>query len=181
MRFIPAFGAFLGILAGPPWAHAAATWLPADNDRVELAAPALAGSQLDELRGGFQLPGGQSLAFGLERTVRIDGTTVAMQRLSIPDIAAAVAQGTQAKWEVINLGSNTATSIANGALQSSWTQAGTTILNSSQLPLQLVQNTVNNRQIQTLTTINVAAPVLSAYQNMQLMEGVRNATVLTLH
>ena len=104
-----------------------------------------------------------------------------MQRLSIPDIGAAIAQGTQAKWIVTNPGGSAITSLANGALQSALTQAGTTILSSSQQPLLVVQNAVDNRLIQTLTTISVAVPSLSAYQNMRLMEGVRNATVLTLH
>lgn len=181
MRAIPALGVSLCILTSPLPVHAAEAWLPADSDRVELAAPALAGGQLDELRGGFQVPGGQTFAFGLERTVLVDGTTIAMQRLSIPDIGAAIAQGTQAKWIVTNPGGSAITSLANGALQSALTQAGTTILSSSQQPLLVVQNAVDNRLIQTLTTISVAVPSLSAYQNMRLMEGVRNATVLTLH
>ena len=179
MRAIPALGVSLCILTSPLPVHAAEAWLPADSDRVELAAPALAGGQLDELRGGFQVPGGQTFAFGLERTVLVDGSTVAMQRLSIPDIGAAIAQGTQAKWIVTNPGGSAITSLANGALQSALTQAGTTILSSSQQPLLVVQNVVDNRLIQTLTTISVAVPSLSAYQNMRLMEGVRNATVLT--
>ena len=181
MRAIPALGVSLCILTSPLPVHAAEAWLPADSDRVELAAPALAGGQLDELRGGFQVPGGQTFAFGLERTVLVDGSTVAMQRLSIPDIGAAIAQGTQAKWIVTNPGGSAITSLANGALQSALTQAGTTILSSSQQPLLVVQNAVDNRLIQTLTTISVAVPSLSAYQNMRLMEGVRTATVLTLH
>jgi hypothetical protein len=57
---------------------------PARADQVWTA---LEDTQLDALRGGFALPDGWLLSFGIERTVRVDGEVMIRSALRIPDLA----------------------------------------------------------------------------------------------
>src|SRR3546814_1663372 len=50
-------------------------WVPVD--------PAL----LDDLRGGFQLPSGLLVSFGIERVAWVNGELVSYLRVDIPDVA----------------------------------------------------------------------------------------------
>ena len=56
-------------------ARADQLWTPLDD------------AQLAELRGGFALPNGWLLSFGIERTVLVDGEVVTRSALHIPDLS----------------------------------------------------------------------------------------------
>lgn len=58
----------------------------ADADEVDFGTP-LPPERLDELRGGFNLPSGLSVGFGFERTVTVNGQTVIVQSVTIPDLS----------------------------------------------------------------------------------------------
>ncbi|GAB1595099.1 hypothetical protein [Lysobacter claricitrinus] len=59
---------------------------PARADEVDLGPP-VPQDRLDQLRGGFDLPSGLSVAFGFERLVTLNGQVVLTQTVTIPDIS----------------------------------------------------------------------------------------------
>lgn len=64
------------LLVGGAVAHADPTdgWIAVDD------------TELEQARGGFELPGGMLVSLGVERLVSINGTVVANTHFSIPDM-----------------------------------------------------------------------------------------------
>lgn len=63
-----------GAASAPAAAETAADWTPVDE------------AQLEQLRGGFSLPGGLQVSLGIERLVSINGDVVARTRLDIANL-----------------------------------------------------------------------------------------------
>ena len=55
---------------------------------VELTA--MSDNKLDRMRGGFSLPNGLQISFGIERAVYVNGNLVSTTSLNIVDLAKAV-------------------------------------------------------------------------------------------
>jgi hypothetical protein len=137
-----------------------------------LAAPAPARAQdallgdplpperLDDLRGGYALPGGLSIAFGLERTVAINGELVVAQRIDIPDLSRMTAEQAQqlaalAQGQTLQVGGATTVTPGIGTL--------------------VIQNALDGQQIQATTTLHTAVNTLNLLQSLNFNQSLSDA------
>lgn len=127
--------------------------------------------ELDSLRGGYAMPGGPVMSFGIEQAVYVDGQLVSRQNLNITDIGKAV-QEAALQSHAAGAGPIPGTRIGDPQT------AGVTSVVRTLLPTTVtVQNSVDGRLIQTMTTLNVAAPSLSAFRASQLSRSIDQATL----
>lgn len=147
--------------------------LPADEPMAEAADTAaefagetlVAAAELDNLRGGFTAPSGLTFSFGIERAVFINGELQATQTLNLNNLgqvtgslpATASALGSTL---VIQNGPNNTAEIAN--------------LGGNAVPL-IIQNTLDNQTISTVTTINATVPSLSTLRSIEQMRAITDA------
>ncbi|MGB0128665.1 MAG: hypothetical protein WBP72_13590 [Rhodocyclaceae bacterium] len=130
---------------------------------------ALAPSELDSKRGGFETDGGLQFSFGIERAVYINGQLVTTQTLNNLDLrggagnqiaSAATAAGQQ--LTVIQNGDPT----RNGFSIPSTAASGT-----------VIQNNLNNQTILTETKINASVNSLQALRSIELGDQLRQALI----
>jgi hypothetical protein len=120
--------------------------------------------RLDDMRGGFDLPSGLLVSFGISRAAFVNGNLVAQTSFNIPDIANMTAQQAQMLANVnvgalIQVGPHN--SVQQGAMPA--------------LTGALIQNTLNDQQIQALTTINTSVNTLSAFKAMNFLSTLNSA------
>lgn len=137
-----------------------------DSDRAWSSPDLVAVSdrRLDNMRGGFDLPSGLVVSFGISREAFVNGTPVLSTSFNIPNIAQMTPQQAQTLASA-----NTSTLIQNG-LNNTVQPGGLPALTGS-----VIQNTLNNQQIQALTTINTSVNSLSTFQAMNLSTTLNNA------
>lgn len=124
---------------------------------------ALAPSRLGTLRGGYALPSGLTVSFGIERAVFVNGALVASTRLQLDDIGRMSAADARALADasaplvVRNGDGNVAPvgSLPNGTL--------------------LIQNTLDNQSIQSLTTLNVGVDSLGLFKSLNVNAALQDA------
>ena len=139
---------------------AGACSLSAHADQVWTAAP---DDVLADMRGGFALPGGLLVSFGIVRTVLVDGQVVAQTAFQIPDVRSITAD--QARL----LGSQGLTLVQSGA--------GNTFqpVQPSTLTGLVIQNTQSHRQLQAITEITATANTLRMLQGLNLNQTLSDA------
>ncbi|WP_372017325.1 hypothetical protein [Pseudoxanthomonas sp. 10H] len=121
-------------------------------------------ARLDAMRGGFQLPSGQVLSFGIERVVHVNDVQVARTSVRIPDVSAIDAGQAQALAEfnngvVVQVGGGNHFDPTRGA-------GGITI-----------QNTLDNQRILTLTHVEVGMGALGVLQELNSYGALGDALV----
>lgn len=126
---------------------------------------------LGELRGGFETPGGLTLSFGIERVVYINGELASTTTLNIADLGQLVGRGT---LEGLPVGASIAV-IQNGPNNSF--DAGALASGSF---ATVIQNSLDNQQIQTVTTINAQANSMDLLRANRLGESLRDAVSSSL-
>ncbi len=133
-------------------AIACAGWLPATLAAEPATSAewiALPASELDALRGGYQLPSGLLLSFGIERMAWVNGQLVATQRY---DYGSGGTPGTL----VVQVGQgNHLQSLPAGGV--------------------VIQNTLDNQHIQVGTQIDVTVGTLGLFQSMNVQDTLQNA------
>jgi hypothetical protein len=134
----------------PAWASADLTTVP-DH-------------QLDEMRGGFALPSGLLVSFGISRVAYVNGNLVTQTSFNIPDIANMTAQQAQMLANV-NAGSLIQVGPHNTVQQGPLPG----------LTGAVIQNTLSNQQIQALTTINTSVNSLGAFKAMNFLSTLNSA------
>jgi hypothetical protein len=137
-----------------------------DSDR-EWSSPdlvAVSDSRLDNMRGGFDLPSGLVVSFGISREAFVNGIPVASTSFNIPNIAQMTPQQAQ-----MVASANNGVLIQNG-LNNTVQPGGLPALTGA-----VIQNTLSNQQIQALTTINTSVNSLSTFQAMNLGATLNNA------
>lgn len=145
----------------------AAAPVPADDTVVLARGEAVPMPELDTLRGGYAVPGGAVMSFGISQAVYIDGQLASLQSLNIADVGKAVSQAGAVSAGLTSL------ALSGGSLST-----GMTNVVQSMLPTVVtVQNSVDGRLIQTLTTLNLSAPSLSAFNALQLGRSLQQATL----
>lgn len=136
--------------ADPAWASA--DLVAVNNDR------------LDNMRGGFDLPSGLVVSFGISREAFVNGNLVASTSFNIPNIAQMTPQQAQMLANA-NTGALIQTGLNNtvqpGALPG--------------LTGAVIQNTLSNQQIQALTTINTTVNSLGAFKALNLGQTLNSA------
>lgn len=132
---------------------------------------AVSDNHLAAVRGGFDAGSGLLVSFGIERAVYVNGNLVTSTSLNIPDIgqmnveqASALAAATSTLSVVQNGPGNT---FDPAALTQ--TTAGT-----------VVQNSLNNQNIRTLTTLNTTVNTLDLFKSVNLQSTLQAALVNSL-
>jgi hypothetical protein len=121
----------------------------------------LAPEVLDGLRGGYQLPSGLLLSFGIERAAWVNGELVSYLRVDIPDIANITPAQAQelskiAQTQLVQVGEgNVFNGIGNGGL--------------------VIQNTLDGQDIRASTTLDVSVNTLGLFQALNAGDALRNA------
>lgn len=121
---------------------------------------------LDSMRGGFQIhPNGPMISFGIERSVFLNDKLVSMTSLNIPDVSKLVANTSHA-FTLIQQGSGN--SVPH---------------NLSSLPplTTVIQNTLDNRTIQSHTVINATVEALTWARSLDLGNSLAQANLGAIH
>ena len=133
---------------------------------------ALNAAQLDEVRGGFVTDGGLKISFGIERAVYLNGTLVTTTSLNIADLskisggqAQVTSNGTAGSLAVLQSGVGNV--FAPGSISS--TAAGT-----------VIQNTLDNQKINTITRIDAVVNSSGIMRSMNLQSSMQSAIVNSL-
>ncbi|QVN20145.1 hypothetical protein [Burkholderia pyrrocinia] len=129
-------------------------------------AIALSDARLDAMRGGFDLPSGLKVSFGVSRVAFVNGNLVTTTSFNIPDISHITAQQAQA-LAAANAGALIQVGAANAAQPAALPA----------LTGAVIQNTLNNQQIQAMTTINTTVNTLSTFKNLNVMQTLNNALI----
>lgn len=161
MRMLSRFTIAFALLSAAVWTSMA--W--AQNP---LAGAAVSDRQLDSVRGGFDAGGGLLASFGIERATYINGQLVAHSQVSIPDVAHITAGQAQA----LALATSTVNVIQNGP--------GNVVEPRSFAPgsaATFIQNSLDNQNIQNLTTINATVNTLGAFRAAHLQESLQASAI----
>jgi hypothetical protein len=147
--------------AAPP--PAAATTPEAAGDEVAQWAPVSADT-LDDMRGGYDIGNGLMASFGIDRAVYVNGNLVTSTSFNVPDIAHMTQAQAAAMSSALNSVSVTQVGPNNtfdpGSLNGA--SAGT-----------VIQNTLNNQKIQTITTLNTTVNTLNAFRQMNFQDALQ--------
>ena len=122
--------------------------------------------QLDTLRGGFETPAGMTVSFGLVRTVTINGDVVNRTSFNLPDvskISAEQARAVSTAMAETRLVQNGLGNVVGDSVQSQLS-GGT-----------LIQNSLNDQTIQTLTVINAGVNSLGLFKSINLQGAFKDA------
>lgn len=134
--------------------------------RVELlASAAVDADTLDNLRGGFEAPGGLQMSFGIERAVIINGVLESTTYLRVDDLGRTL--GSTAAG-AIPLGSAVAV-IQNGVNNT----VGLALPDNTFATV--VQNSLDNQHLQAVTTINATVNSGELLQGLRLHQALDEA------
>lgn len=122
--------------------------------------PPLAPERLDALRGGYALPDGLVIGFGLERSVAVNGELVVAQRIEIPDLSRMTTEQAQqladlAANRTIQIGGSTTVTPGMGTL--------------------VIQNALDGQNIQALTSLHTSVNTLTLLQNLNFSTSLGDA------
>lgn len=147
---------------------AALVWTSIAWAQNPTAAGALSDRELDSVRGGFDAGGGLLASFGIERATYVNGQLVAYSQVSVPDVAHITAGQAQALAQA----ALTVNVIQNGA--------GNVIEPRAFAPgsaATFIQNSLDNQNIQNLTTINATVNTLGALRANHLQESLQASAI----
>ena len=122
---------------------------------------------LDGARGGFEVAGGLNLALGIERVVSVNGEVLSRTNIAIPDLAAMTAD--QARLTQEALGAARMIQIGGN----NFAAADLNLPNGA----TLVQNTLDNQAISSVTTITSAVNSMSLLKDLNFHGTIRDAVV----
>ena len=129
-----------------------AEWQPVDPGR------------LAQMRGGFQMPSGMMLSFGIERVVFLNGELTARIAVRVPDVARITPEQAQA---LADFNRGLVVQIGNGNRVDPAHVAGGLV----------IQNTLDDQDIRTVTRIDVGVDTLGAYQSLNASGALNDALI----
>lgn len=141
------------VLAGPLAAAdraLGAEWTPIDTAR------------LDGMRGGFVVPSGFVVSFGIERVVSVNGEVVASTQLRIPDIARITADQAQ---------------LLAGLRDSQVVQVGTGTVVAGGTHGLVIQNALDGQTISARTSLDVSLNTLQLHRDSLLGAAITRAVI----
>ncbi|MGY3266497.1 hypothetical protein [Lysobacter sp. HA35] len=129
---------------------------PARADEVDLGPP-VPQDRLDELRGGFDINPGLSVAFGFERLVTVNGQLLVTQQIEIPDISKmTIDQATQlasiTQGQTVQVGGGTSITPGMGTL--------------------VIQNALDGQTIESLTSLHATVNTLSLLHDIHFTQSL---------
>lgn len=147
------------LLSGVTWSSQPRT----PGDRLGRDWVAMAPQKLDRMRGGYVLPSGLLLSFGIDRAVYVNGELIATASVNVPNIANITpgqAQGLAGLQDplLVQIGEGN-TFVPNGT-------GGI-----------VIQNTLSNQDIRTLTTLNIGANTLGMFQDLNANTALQDALI----
>lgn len=156
-------------------AHAALDWAPVSNDK------------LDAVRGGFDLGGGLMVSLGIQQEAYINGNLVVSTNINIPNVANITSQQAAALASVLNTVNvvqngpgNTFGAPASGQNSAAATGQGiAAAMGPDTAAATVIQNTLNNQAIRSLTTLNISVNTLDALRSMNLQNTLQAAQLLS--
>jgi hypothetical protein len=122
--------------------------------------------RLAELRGGFDFANGLKISVGIQRAVYIDGNLVTTTSVSVPDLG----RPTAAQAHALSASAGTISLVQNGP--------GNTFDPGPISPTTIatvVQNTLNNQSIKSLTVIDATSNSLGLLKTMNFQSAMRDA------
>ncbi|CAI08775.1 hypothetical protein ebA4689 [Aromatoleum aromaticum EbN1] len=122
---------------------------------------------LGGLRGGFETPGGLVLSFGIERVVLINGVLSSTTTLNVADLSQLA--GGAAGLQALPVGTSV------GLIQIGANNSFDPAVLASGSFATVIQNSLDNQKIQTVTTINAQANSMDMLRAHRLGESLRNA------
>lgn len=131
---------------------------------------ALSEDRLDSMRGGFDMPSGLKVSFGISRVAYVNGNLVTTTSVNIPDVSAVTAQQAQA---LIAANAGALVQVGHGNV----VQAGAL----PALTGSVLQNSLSNQQIQAMTTIDTSVNSLSLFKGMNVMSTLTGALASAVH
>ena len=126
---------------------------------------------LDEARGGFDLGNGLVASFGIDRAVYINGNLVTSTSFNVPDVAHMTTQQAQAMASALNSVSVTQVGPGNTFDPSSLRHG---------LGATVIQNTLNDQHIQSITTINTSTNSLNVLRQQNFQDALQQAQLQSL-
>lgn len=123
---------------------------------------ALSTDRLDRMRGGFSLPSGLVLSFGIERLVFVNGDVVATARVQIPDVSRMTVD--QAR-DLARLRQGMVVQLGDG----------NTFNPSGAINGVVIQNGLDGQDIRTLTTLDVGVGSLGLFQHLNANAALQDA------
>ena len=145
----------------PPAVHA-----PWDGESLAMSA-----DRLDEVRGGFITNSGLQLSFGIERAVYVNGSLVTTTSLNVSNLGS------------VKAGETPTATLHNGSLTLIQNGTGNTYVPgtvSSSAISTVIQNTLDNQKIQSVTVLNATVNSMEMLRAINLQTAVRNAVTGSL-
>lgn len=140
--------------------RAASVWPVAVSDR-----------RLDATRGGFDLGNGLLASFGIERAVYINGNLVTSSSVQVPDIG----RMTPDQARALAAATGTVNVIQNGAGNSVDASAFNQVTAAT-----VIQNSLDNQDIRSLTTIHAAVNSQLAFRSLNLQQSLQAGLIGSL-
>lgn len=131
-----------------------------------MASASVPSDQLGDLRGGFEMPNGLRMSFGIERVVMINGVLQSTTSLRIEDLGRAV--GGKATPESVVPGT------ALAVIQSGPNNIITAPLPGTTLAT-VVQNSLDNQKLQTFTTVNATINSMEVARGLRMHQSMQEA------
>lgn len=157
-----------------PQAHSVSAGpTPPPPDPLAGRALALGDASLDQVRGGFEVPGSNlKYAFGIERAVFINGELVARTVLRLQDLGTVAGRGAPVQELTgVNGAAATVDVIQNGPGNNFTAQVGPNMVGT------VIQNTLDNQKIQHVTTINATVNSMQMMRAMSVQSAVQSGIV----
>lgn len=148
-------------------AVSAASAAPAASQRW----PAVSDTVLAEMRGGFDTGTGLLLSFGIERAVYINGALVTTTALSVVGLGSAAQSAALVNTSGMGAVAGLANLVQNGQASILRSDAG----GLSSVPATVIQNTLNDQAIRSVTTINVTSNSLDTMRSLNTGGALRDA------
>jgi hypothetical protein len=120
---------------------------------------------LDELRGGFEIPGGIAVSLGIDRIVTINGNVVERSQLNLGDLGSLTNGMSKVSADTANQVRLIQNGISSGNLQLGRDVLGGTI----------IQNSLNDQLINNQTIINASVNARGMLQSMNFQSTLNNA------
>jgi hypothetical protein len=146
-------------VAGIPTSKDMPGWTPVGEDT------------LDQTRGGFDLGNGLVASFGIDRAVYVNGNLVSSTTFYVPDIGHMTTAQAQAMQSALNTVQVTQVGPNNSFDPSAL---------AGKMGGTVIQNTLNNQNIQNITTINATTNSLNAFREGSLQEALQQAQLQSL-
>jgi len=129
-------------------------------------------ARLDEVRGGFDFGDGLVASLGIQELAYINGNLVTSTSINIPNIGQITAQQATALASVLS----TVNFVQNGP--GNPTASSSPIQNAGLATV--IQNSLNNQSISTLTTLNISVNTLEVLHELNLQSTLQAAQQLSL-